>query len=175
MCFYEIAVGQLKQALSYCETCQQQLGYNNQVSANDTSLKALCMMARAIIEFNKGNFKASLASLKQMITANPKAPSDVWFALSLCYQRLEQYPKAKIGMKKVLELEPEHSMALVCLGILEIKMNINDKETRMEAAKLFQRSFESNPRNVLTLKYLGEHFCLKGDHEVARNIANAGL
>jgi hypothetical protein len=40
------------------------------------------------------------------------------------------YPKAKIGFQKTLEIEPTHSMALVNLGIVEITLNVNDLETR---------------------------------------------
>lgn len=98
-----------------------------------------------------------------MILLNPKAPSDVWFAQALCQQRLGNYPKAKMGLLKTLEIEPNHSMALVCMGIIEITMNLNDHETRQTATKYFQQAFESNPRNVLALKYLADHFCFNGE------------
>jgi hypothetical protein len=42
-----------------------------------------------------------------------------------------------MGLQKVLEMEPNHSMALVSLGIIEITTNLNDFEVRQEAAKHF--------------------------------------
>ena len=66
-------------------------------------------------------------------------------------------------------------MALVSLGILEITMNLNDFETRQRAAQYFYKSFESNPRNVLALKYLAEHFCLKGELVLSKQIALSAL
>jgi len=93
-------------------------------------LKALCLVAKAIIEFNKGHYKESLSHLKEIISKNPKSPSDIWYAMALCYHRLGNYPKAKIGFQKTLEIESAHSMALVSLGIVEITLNVNDLETR---------------------------------------------
>ena len=95
MCFFEIAVGSLKQALGYCETCEQQLTHE---PTKKHSLKALCLLARAIIEFNKGQSRESLNHINAMINLNPKSPSDVWFAQAICNQRLGNYPKAKIGL-----------------------------------------------------------------------------
>lgn len=62
-------------------------------------------MARAIIEFNKGHYKESLVLIRNLILANPHAPSDIWFALGLCYYRTGNIPKAKLSFDKTLELD----------------------------------------------------------------------
>lgn len=80
-----------------------------------------------------------------------------------------------MGLFKTLELEANHSMAFACLGIIEITMNLNDSETRLTAAKYFQKAFESNPRNVLALKYLADHFCFNGEFAQSKQICQAAL
>ena len=185
MCFYVITAGQLKQAQTYCETCEQQLKsqvsavkYASQPagqSASASHVKALCMLARAIIEFNKGHIKESLGFLKQMVNDNPRAPSDIWFAIGLCYYRLGNLPKAKLSMDKTIELDPENSMALVSIGIIEIASTVNDFEACDKAVQYFERSFQANPRNPLAIKYMAEHYFLKKDYDLCKQLSQAGI
>ena len=138
MCFYEIAAGQLKQAHDYFTHCEDQLkekfrypkdsmkGPNEQTVA----IKALMRLARAIIEFAKGHVKESLGFLKQIVQENPRCPSDIWFGIGLCYYRLGNLPKAKLSMDKTIELDPQNSMALTAIGIIEISSNVNDYQVR---------------------------------------------
>jgi len=83
-------------------------------------LKALCSLARAIIEFNKGHYKESLVLIKEILRANPLAPSDMWLALGLCYYRTGNMAKAKLSFDKTLEVDSNNSMALASLGIIEM-------------------------------------------------------
>jgi tetratricopeptide (TPR) repeat protein len=117
--FYEIAKGQLNSALSNCKDFESQL-ISNSSDIEKQGLKALCSLARTIIEFNKGNYKGSLTEIRNLIKANPYAPSDVWFALGLCYYRTGNIPKAKLSFDKTLELDQNNSMALASLGIIEM-------------------------------------------------------
>ena len=126
------------------------------------------MLARAIIEFNRGHIKESLSFLKQMVNDNPRAPSDIWFAIGLCYYRLGNLPKAKLSMDKTIELDPENSMALVSIGIIEIASNINDFEACEKAVQYFERSFQANPRNPLAIKYMAEHYFCKKDYDLCK-------
>jgi len=73
-----------------------------------------------MIEFNKGNYKESLVLIRNILQANPLAPSDMWFALGLCYYRAGNIPKAKLSFDKTLELDSNNSMALASLGIIEM-------------------------------------------------------
>ena len=77
-------------------------------------------LARVIMEFAKGHIKDSLSYLKQMVQDNPRCPSDIWFGIGLCYYRLGNLPKAKLSMDKTIELDPQNSMALTAVGIIEI-------------------------------------------------------
>ena len=115
-------------------------------------------MAKAIIEFNKGHVKESLVQLKAMIKENPRSPSDIWFAIGLCYFRLGNLPKAKLSMDKTVADDPQNSMALTALGIIEIAANVTDYESREKACEYFEKAFNANPRNPLCLRYLSEHF-----------------
>jgi RNA polymerase-associated protein CTR9 len=116
------------------------------------------LLTKAIMEFNSNNIKESLNALKEMINENPRSPPDIWFAIGLCHFRLGNLQKAKFSFDKTVELDPENSMALISLGIIDIKSNINDYEVRDKAAKFFERAFKANPRNPLALKYLSEHY-----------------
>lgn len=133
------------------------------------------MLARAIIEFNRGHLKESLQFLKQLIMENPRAPSDIWFAMGLCYYRLGNFPKAKLSFDRTIELDPENSMALVSLGILSITQNINDFSARETAVKFFSRAFTVDPSNPLALKYLAEHYFFKGEFKLATDLSTAGI
>ena len=130
------------------------------LSQNNNAVKALCLLAKAIIEFNKGHVKESLTQLKTMIKENPRSPSDIWFGIGLCYFRLGNLPKAKLSMDKTITDDPTNSMALTALGIIEISANVTDYESHEKACGYFERAFAANPRNPLCLKYLAEHFFL---------------
>ena len=177
MCFYEVAAGQLKQALGYCETCEQQIKHMHSRGGqkDTTGLQHLCLLARAIIDFNRGHTKESLAGLKTMIKENPRSPSDIWFAMGLCYYKLGNIPKAKISFDRTIELEPENSMALSALGVIEIATNLNNFENRETAAVFFERAFKTNPRNPIALKFLADHYFFRGSYPLAKDLAEAGL
>ena len=83
--------------------------------------------------------------------------------MGLCYYRLGNLPKAKISFDRTVEMDPENSMALAALGIVEIASNVNDFESHGNSAIFFERAFRANPRNPLALKYLAEHYFFKGD------------
>lgn len=100
----------------------ENLNLKNSAEIEQQGLKALCSLAKAIIEFNKGNYKESLSLIRNIIKANPYAPSDMWFALGLCYYRTGNIPKAKLSFDKTLELDQNNSMALASLGIIEMVM-----------------------------------------------------
>lgn len=118
-------------------------------------------LARVIMEFAKGHIKDSLSYLKQMVQDNPRCPSDIWFGIGLCYYRLGNLPKAKLSMDKTIELDPQNSMALTAVGIIEIASNVNDFEVREQAMQYFERAFQANSRNPLCISYLAEHYFIK--------------
>lgn len=139
----------------------------------ETGLRGLCHLLRVIIEFNKGNYSECLNELRKLIIENPKAPSDIWFALGLCYYRTDNLPKAKLSFEKTLELDPQNAMALTSLGILEQVLGQNDKDSMARATKFFLKAFEINPRNPLVLKYLAEHLFFKGEFALCKDFCNA--
>ena len=61
-------------------------------------------------------------------------------------------------MDKTIQEDPNNSMALTALGIIEIAANITDYESSEKACGYFEKAFDANPRNPLCLKYLAEHF-----------------
>ena len=58
MCFYNIAKGQLKEAIYACQTCEQQ--FKHESDSEQSGLKGLCQLLHVIIDFNKGLYKECL-------------------------------------------------------------------------------------------------------------------
>lgn len=110
-----------------------------------------------------------------MVAENPRCPSDIWFGIGLCYYRLGNLPKAKLSMDKTIELDPQNSMALTALGIIEIASNVNDYEVREQAMQFFERAFQANPRNPLCINYLAEHYFMKQEYQLCTELCQAGL
>ena len=78
-------------------------------------------------------------------------------------------------MDKTIELDPNNSMALTSLGVIEIASNINDFEVREQAIVYFERAFQANPRNPLCISYLAEHYFIKEDYPLCTELCEAGL
>ena len=110
-----------------------------------------------------------------MVNDNPRSPSDIWFGIGLCYYRLGNLPKAKLSMDKTLELDPQNSMALVSIGIIEIASNINDFDACEKAVHYFEKAFHENPRNPLAIKYLAEHYFYQKKYGLCKELSKAGL
>jgi Tfp pilus assembly protein PilF len=108
-----------------------------------------------------------------MILENPKVPSDIWYALGLCYQRCGNLPKAKLSFEKTLELDSQNAMAMTSLGVLEQALSPNNLESRKRAVSHFMRAFEVNPRNPLVLKHLAEHLFFKNEFALCREFCKA--
>lgn len=116
-----------------------------------------------------------MTQLKSMVKDNPRAPSDIWFAIGLCYFRLGNLPKAKLSMDRTIQDDPQNSMALTALGIIEIAANVTDYESREKACGYFEQAFAANPRNPLCLKYLSEHFFMIEMYDQSKEFAEVGL
>jgi hypothetical protein len=50
---------------------------------------------------------------------------------------LNNLPKAKFALEYALELQPNNSMALTSLGIVELQINFQQPNQRTKAIKLF--------------------------------------
>ena len=114
-------------------------------------------------------------NLVHILSENPRAPSDIWYALGLVYYRVQKLIKARLCFEKTLEMDEKNSMALVGLGIIELEANVNDFEVREKAASLFERAFRSNSRNSLAIMYLADHYFFKNDFESAKLMSQSGL
>lgn len=125
------------------------------------------MLALAIIAYNEGNIPAALHNLKMMVDLNPRSPPEVWLGIGICYFKLNNLVKAKFALEHVLELDPNNSVAMTALGITELQINFSDQKQRLKAIKLFERSFELDDTNPLTMKHLANHFLLSNDLDIA--------
>ena len=112
---------------------------------------------------------------KKLIQLNPCAPADIWLAVGICHFKLKNLPKAKFSMEHVLSIDPTNSMALTSLGIIEIQMSPSDPVQREKAAHLFQKSFEIDDSNPLTMKHLADHFFFDDELEISETLCKRAL
>lgn len=64
---------------------------------------------------------------------------------------------------------------MTALGITEIRLDSSSSQNRMKAVQLFQKSFEIDDQNPLTMKHLADHFFFQGDMEIAQNLCLRAL
>ena len=83
----------------------------------------LIFLALAIIDYNENKIDDALANLKKIININPESPAEIWLAIGICYSKLNNLPKAKFSIEYALKLNPNNSMALTSLGIVELQIN----------------------------------------------------
>ena len=78
-------------------------------------------------------------------------------------------------MDKTIELDPQNSMALTAIGIIEIASNVNDYQVREQAMHYFESAFQANPRNPLCIVYLAEHYFMKKEYQLTAELCDAGI
>jgi RNA polymerase-associated protein CTR9 len=152
-CFAFLINGQIKQAAK--TLCDE--GTVSQAT------EPLVLIAQAIIHFNEGKLPQALEYLQKVVQINPLCPGDIWLAIGICHFKLNNFIKAKFAFEYVLEKDPENSMALTSLGITEIRLNEQMPSQREKAIVLFQKSFQIDNTNPLTMKYLANHFFFKNE------------
>ena len=140
-----------------------------------TSNLPLLLIARAIVAYNEGNIQVALKDLKRVVEINPNVPADIWMAIGICYFKLKNLPKAKFSLEHVLERDPENAHALTALGITELQINCSNPQQREKAMILFQRSFQIDDTNPLTMKHLADHFFFDNDFELAEALCTRAL
>lgn len=79
------------------------------LSETNNQVEPLQLIAQAVIAFNEGNIQETLSNLKKVINNNPYCPEEIWFAIGVCYFKLNNLPKAKFALEHVLELNPDNA------------------------------------------------------------------
>jgi len=82
---------------------------------------ALIDWLKALIDYGKADYKECLKSLKQVLSTQPRCPPQVRYGIGLCYYNLGNYTKARIAFQRLLEIEPNHSLAHAGLAIIELQ------------------------------------------------------
>lgn len=102
-------------------------------------------------------------------------PSEIWLGIGICYFKLLNFIKAKFAFEHALEIDSRNAMALTSLGITEIAINSSDGKQREKAVYLFQRSFEIDDTNPLTMKNLADHFFNCKEFEISGHLIDRAL
>ena len=160
-CFAFLITGQVRQA--------------QKTLTEEETQEPLVLIAQAIISYNDGKVSSSLQLLKKVVKYNPLCPIDIWMAIGICYFKIGNLVKAKFSLEYVLEKEPQNAMAMTALGITEMRLNFSSQSNRMMAITLFQKSFEIDDQNPLTMKHLADHFFIHGDLDLAQNLCLRAL
>lgn len=142
---------------------------------NQDNVEPLIHIANAIIQYNEGKILNALNYLKKVVNINPNCPADVWLGIGILYFKLNNYIKAKFALERVIEVEPNNSMALTALGITEIQLNPSNFDQRRKAVLYFQKSFEVDDTNPLTMKHLAEHFFFDDELDIAQSLCLRAL
>jgi len=135
----------------------------------------LVLLARAIIAYNEGHIPTALQHLKKMVDLNPRSPPDVWLGIGICYFKLKNSAKAKFALEHVLMLDPQNSMAMTALGVTELQISFCDQDQRAKAIKLFQKSFDIDDTNPLTMKHLADHFLLCNELDITEALCQRAI
>lgn len=133
-CFIFLMKGELNQARRHVDGCFQS---GEKGGSHPEMQEPLLLIAQAILCYNEGKVADALQALKKLVCLNPLVPADIWLAIGICYFKLNVLPKAKFAIEHVLDLDPQNSMALTSLGIIELQICCSDVKQREKAVVLF--------------------------------------
>ncbi|CDW71106.1 rna polymerase-associated protein ctr9 homolog [Stylonychia lemnae] len=164
-CIFQFSMGQMKNA---------KIQYLDHFDEKKFS-HPLVNVLKSIIEFNQGNYKESLKILKNILSNNPRSPNYIRYAIGLCYFRIGNIEKARFAFQRVIELEPDHEMAVISLAILEISTQQDVPDVQNQIRRLLELAFKINHKNPLTLRYLAEHYFQKRSYHIAQQLCENAL
>ncbi|KAF9007618.1 TPR-like protein [Cyathus striatus] len=115
----------------------------------------LLINERGVMAFNHGDFKRASALFKEALDlagvtqSSQKSWATTFINLGTCYRKLGLLEEARVTYRKVLELDPRHSIALGFLGMVYHLLNKVD-----EAIVKYHESLSIDPINQHVLDLL---------------------
>lgn len=92
-----------------------------------------------------------------------KSHWSVYYARGVCYERVKDWPKAEIDLKKALELDPNQELTLNYLGYSWVDQSLNLKE----AMELIRRAVQLRPNDGYFVDSLGWAYYRQKDYPQA--------
>ena len=102
-------------------------------------------------------------------------PPSIRFGIGLCYYRLGNINKATFAFQRVIELDPQNSMAKVALAVVEMAQRQSDDQTLFNIYSLLEQAYLSNRDNPLVYRYLADEFFRKKQFNIAQQYCDQGL
>ncbi len=109
--------------------------------------------------FSTGNFSQSLRYFSTALRTYPNCPPEVRLGIAACYLRLGEVPKAEAAYRRVLELDPGSTQALLGLAVMELAVGASAEATQ-RGSRLLAQAFREDPHNPHVLALLA-HFSLQ--------------
>ena len=122
-----------------------------------------------MIHYGKADYKECLKSLKHVLSNYPRCPPSVRYGIGLCYYNLGNYTKARLAFQRLLEIEPNHSLAHAGLAIIELQIKVR-AQANDRIVKHIEASFKADPTNPIALKLIAEHFFKVRNFEMAQGV-----
>ena len=141
--------GRAVQHLSQCARCRKAVSFQLAYQAEpDAAAELLAQVGSndGDVSLRRGGLLLSLGRIQDAITefqsAVARAPSDpqAWFYLGQAHQAAQAYPQAEETLRRCLELEPTHTMAMSRLTVV-----LEQQGKQAEAADLWRRLLTGKP------------------------------
>lgn len=116
-------------------------------------------LALARLSFGSGTYIKALALYRKALRDCPNCPSEVRLGIAACQLRLGEVTKAEAAYKRVLELDPGCTQALLALAAMELAVGASAEATQ-HGSRLLAQAFAEDPHNPHTLALLA-HFSLQ--------------
>jgi tetratricopeptide (TPR) repeat protein len=111
------------------------------------------LLAEARALDKAGKTEQAVVKLEAAVQSDP-ANADTTMALARGQRLTNQYEKENRTLRKVIELQPTHSAALMALGDSQLRLRGTDKKTVDEAANYYVASYKNASDRKAVLKAL---------------------
>lgn len=124
--------------------------------------------------FSTGNFSQSLRHFCNALRTFPNCPAEVRLGIAACYFRLGEVPKAEAAYRRVLELDPGSTQALLGLAVMELAVGASAEATQ-HGSRLLAQAFREDPHNPHVLALLAHFSLQQGLAAPALRLATAAM
>jgi len=140
---------------------------------NQSSNNILAQLGKAIIAFNRKDYRGSLAYFKKVLSSNPQCPADVRLGMAHCFLKLGNIEKAQLAFERAIQLDSKCVGALVGLAIM--KLNSEKPGDIRLGVNLLSEAYTIDPFNPMVLNHLSNHFFFKKDYTKCELLARTAL
>ena len=131
-------------------------------------------LALARLNFGTGHYTKALQLYRNALRNYPSAPPEVRLGIAACQLRLGEVSKAEGAYRRVLELDPMCTQALLGLAVMELAVGASAEATQ-RGSRLLAQAFAEDPHNPHTLALLAHFSLQQGLAAPALRLAKAAM